>query len=202
MYDGKSSEKNPNQSSVENAVEREATFFLRSLRSRSPYMYPQLTCAPPTHLCPPLHHYVHHRSAPRRPRSQLQRVRRDAISRLPYGEVSRNASGTSKLCCALSLAWRCGGLCPRLLGVPPSLGRAQVELAEVLADRAPPLSPIPTPPPTTSRPASRYRFTQADCERVGRVMTLTKTKLRSSLSDEHFEQSVWVQGGVQLAWDS
>ena len=80
MYDGKSSEKNPNQSSVENAVEREATFFLRSLRSRSPYMYPQLTCAPPTHLCPPLHHYVHHRSAPRRPRSQLQRVRRDAIT--------------------------------------------------------------------------------------------------------------------------
>lgn len=37
-----------------------------------------------------------------------------------------------------------------------------------------------------------YRFTQADCERVGRAMTLTKTKLRTSLGDEHFKECVWV----------
>ena len=140
---------------VSRTPSNETKFFLRSLRSRWPY--PQLTCAPPTHLCPPLHHYVHHRSAPRRPRSQLQA---SVETRLPYGEVSRNARGTSKFCCALSLAWRCGGLCPRLLGVPPSLGRAQVELAEVLADRAPPLSPIPTPhlpPPAGPRAGTASR---------------------------------------------
>ena len=37
-----------------------------------------------------------------------------------------------------------------------------------------------------------FRFTQADTERAGRTMTLTKPALRSSLGNDHFKQAAWV----------
>jgi hypothetical protein len=37
-----------------------------------------------------------------------------------------------------------------------------------------------------------YIFTQCATERIGRNMTLTKTPERTSLSDQHFKELVWV----------
>ena len=187
MYDGKSSEKNPNQSSVENAVERDQIFSS---------LAPLALALSSTHLCSP--------NSPVPPPSPLRTpsvgptpppvaaagVRRDAITvRRSFSERKGNVEVLLRALIGVAV-WRT---------LPPPARRAAFTWASTGRTRRGSCRSGPTPlshphatPPTTSRPASRYRFTQADCERVGRVMTLTKTKLRSSLSDEHFEQSVWV----------
>ena len=84
--------------------------------------------------------------------------------------------------------------------VPGGVPRQFLQLLDYLIAYASRTAPSPTAPPSTplSPPRAdadrsrRYRFTQADCERVGRAMTLTKTKLRTSLGDEHFKECVWV----------
>ena len=144
--------------------------------------------ASPTHLCPPLHHYVHHRSAPRRPRSQLQRVRRDAITvRRSFSERRSSAARSH---------WR-GGVADSA----PACSACRLHLGEHRSSspRFLPIGPhpsLPSPRHTSHHQPAREQVPlhagRLRARGGGRVMTLTKTKLRSSLSDEHFEQSVWV----------
>ena len=149
--------------------------------------------ASPTHLCPPLHHYVHHRSAPRRPRSQLQA---SVETRLPYGEVSRNVEVLLRALIGVAV-WRT---------LPPPARRAAFTWASTGRTRRGSCRSGPTP---LSHPHATSHHQPAR-EQV--PLHAGRLRARGARHDSHQDEAALLAqrralravglGGVQLAWDS